>query len=116
MALEYLAITGLARLTFGGRAIVNGKGGFIQVTLELETGLADEVLVLRVPLLGRLLAEIGEQANRLQVDIEDCAGIGQQAYHVRSRAAAQQDGGENAADDDNNRDRGPELVPAISHG
>jgi hypothetical protein len=54
---------------------------------------------LRIAVFGRMLAEVGEQADGLEVDVEDGVGVRQEADGVRSRALSQQNGGNDAADD-----------------
>jgi hypothetical protein len=46
-----------------------------------------------------MLAEVGEQADGLEADVEDGVGVRQEANGVRSRALSQQNGGNDAADD-----------------
>ena len=53
---------------------MNRQGGFIQVAFELEAGLPDEVLILRIAIFNRMLAEVGEQADGLEVDVNDGVG------------------------------------------
>ena len=83
---------------------MNGEGGLVEIALELKAGLADEVLVLRIAILGRMLAEVGEQANGLEIDVEDGVGVGQQADGIGGSAFSQQNGGNDATgDDEDNR-------------
>ena len=83
---------------------MNGQGGFVQVALELKAGLANEVFVLRIAIFDGMLAEVGEQADGLEVDVEDGVGVGQQADGVRGSALSQQNGGNDATgDDEDNR-------------
>ena len=83
---------------------MNGQGGFVQIAFELKAGLANEVFVLRIAVFDGMLAEIGEQANGLEVDVEDGVGIRQQADGVRGGALSQQNGDNDATgDDEDNR-------------
>ena len=76
---------------------MNGEGSAVQVALKLEAGLADELFVFRIAVLGRLLAQVGEQPNRLEIDVEDGVGVRQQADGIGRGALAQQDGGNDCA-------------------
>ena len=83
---------------------MNGEGCFVQIALELEAGLTNEVLVLRIAIFDGMLAEVGEQSNGLEIDVEDGVGVGQQADRIRGSAFSQQNGGNDATgDDEDNR-------------
>ncbi len=95
---------------------MNGKGGLVEVALELEAGLADKFLVLRIALLGRVLAQAGQQPNGFEIDVENRVGFRQEPDGIGSGPPAQQDGGDNSAEDEKDGDRGPQVLPATSHG
>jgi hypothetical protein len=59
---------------------------------------------LRIAVFDGMLAEIGKQPNGLEVDVEDCVGIRQQADGVRGSALSQQNG-DNDAPGDNQDNR-----------
>ena len=94
---------------------MNREGRLVQIALEFKAGLPDEILVLRIAFLRRILAEVGEQANGLEVDVEDRVGIGQQADSIGSRSLAQQNGRDDAADNHDQGDDNPKVVLADSH-
>jgi hypothetical protein len=55
---------------------MHGKGGFVEIALELEASFAHEFFVLRLMLAKRLIAETGEPADRLQIEVENGVGAG----------------------------------------
>src|SRR5271166_6626600 len=117
MSLEYLAVARLGGFAFVVGAVVDGERGFVQITLELEAGLAHEVLVLRIALLRGLLAEVGQKSNWFEIDVKDRIRTGQKTDSVRSGVAAQQDGGEDTAGYElDNREGNPQLLSASPHG
>ena len=91
------------------------ESGSIEIALGLEAGLAHEVFIFRLTILGRLLAEIGKQANWLEVHVEHGVGVGQQADCIRRGAFAQEDGGSDSADYEKDGKGDPENTPAMSH-
>ena len=114
--LQNFAVPRIGRLAMAGSAVVNGESRLVQVALKLKTSLPDEIFVLRIAVLGRLLANVGKQPDRLQVDVEHGVRFGQQAHRIGSRPFSQQNGCNNAAHDYHERDCNPQLVPAVSHG
>ncbi len=105
------------RMILAGLAVVNRKRGAVQITFELEAGLAREVFVFGFAILRDLLAEVGKQANRLEVHIEDGISIRQQADRIGCGALAQQEGAATLAPMTRMTARGdPEFTPAIPHG
>ena len=96
---------------------MNGEGSLVQIALKLEAGLVDEVFVLRIAVLERLLAQVGQKPDGLKVDVENRVGIRQQANRVGRGALSQQDGGDDTAGyDQDNREGDPQLLSASSHG
>ena len=100
MSLQNFAVARLGGFAVDRSAVVNGQGGFVQIALELKAGLANEVFVLRIAVFDGMLAQVGEQANGLEVDVEDGVGIRQQADGVGGGALSQQNGGDDATGDD----------------
>ena len=101
----------------GGRvAVVDGERGVVEVAFGLEAGLLDEVFVFGLARLGRLLAEIGEQAHGLKVDVENGVGVGEEADGVRSGALAEENGEGNCAEYEYDAKGDPEDTATLSHG
>ena len=97
-------------------SVVNRQSGAVEIAFEFEAGLANEFLVFRLAILGRLLAQVGEQPNRFEIDVEDGVRIGQEAGGIGRGALAEQQGGNDCADNENDGEGDPEVTPAISHG
>ena len=83
---------------------MNGQGGLVQIALELKAGLAHKVFVLRIAILDGMLAKVSDQADRLEVDVDDSVGIRQQADGIRGGEFSQQNGSKYATG--NNEDNG----------
>ncbi len=71
---------------------MDGEGGVVEIALGLEAGLADEFFVFGLAIFGRLFAEIGEEADGLEIDVEDGVGVREQADGIGSGALAEEDG------------------------
>ena len=116
VALHDFAVAGLARGVRRRVAVVDGEGGAVEVALGFKASLADEVFVGGFALLRRLLAEVGEQANGLEVDVENGVGIGEEANSVGCGALAEQDRGGDGAGDEQDGENDPEDTATMSHG
>ena len=116
LALQDLAIASFARAIARGLSVVNCQGGAVEIAFEFEAGLANELFVFRLAILGRLLAQIGEQPDGFEVDVENGVRIGQEAGGIGRGALAKQQGGNDCADNENDGEGDPEVTPAISHG
>ncbi len=116
LALQDLAITSFPRVIAHGLSIVNCQSGAVEIAFEFEAGLANELFVFRLAIWGRLLAQIGEQADGFEVDVEDGVRIGQEAGGIGRGTLAEQQGGDDCADNENDGEGDPEVTPAISHG
>ena len=76
--------------------VVDGKGGFVEIALELKAGRIDELLVFGLAGDGRELAG-AETANPFEVDIDKAVGAGKQASGFgRGLAEEHDDGGHHA--------------------
>ena len=60
----------------------------VEVALEFEARLVDKLFVLGLPIFRWILAEIGQQANGLKVDVENRVRVGKQADGIGSSALA----------------------------
>ena len=90
--------------------------GVVEVALKFESGLTDELFVFGLAILRRVLAEISEQADRFEIDVEDGVGVGKQADSVRSGALAEEDGESDGSENKENSEGDPEGTTTMSHG
>src|SRR5208337_2177504 len=70
---------------------MQGDGDLVQVALPVDAGGVDELLVLG-DALGRLELLVEEDAERLEVDVDDAVGFRQQAGGLGRSLGAQEDG------------------------
>ncbi len=89
------------------RAVVHREGSLIEVALKFEAGLVDELFILRLAIGDGLLAEVGQQPHRFEIDIEHRVRIRQKAGDFRRSAFSQPQGGGNRHDDENNGEDRP---------
>jgi hypothetical protein len=75
------------------------KGGFVEIALELEAGLAHKFFILRLMLAEGLFAETGKSADGFQVEVNNGVGTGKKAGRFRcgslSKVDRKADGGDN---------------------
>ena len=95
---------------------MNGNRRVVKIALEVEAGLADKVFVFRLAIRRRILAEIGEQADGLEIDVENRVGIGKKADGIGSSALAEKDGEGDGTENNEDSEGDPKSTTAMSHG
>jgi len=88
----------------------------VEIALKFESGLADKLFVLRLAILCRILAEIGEQANGLEVDVENRVGVGKKADGIRSSTLSEEDGETDSSENNEDSEGYRKSTTAMSHG
>ena len=95
---------------------MDGQRGVVEVAFGFEAGLPHEVFKFGFAISGRLLAQVGEQADGFKVDVKDGVSVGQQANGVGGGALAEKDGESDSAEYDKNGESDPEVTATTSHG
>lgn len=94
---------------------MEGDGGFVEIALELESGLAYELLIFGSAAdWGPVLAQI-QSSRRAEIEVKKCIGPGQQAGGFGRSVLAQLDGEGYRRGDDHDREDDGEGAPN-SHG
>ena len=88
----------------------------VEIAFEFKSCLADELFVFGLAILGRVLAQVGEEPDRFEVDVQDGIGVGKQADGIGRSALAKEYGENNCADDEEDCEGDPEVTPTMSHG